>query len=80
MGTKCAEYPESLKHSIPFAQALRIRQICTTQDDFNKNWNFLEAKHKERRYKETEIKESLTKARKSGRNEVLKERTSNTQT
>ena len=76
MGTKWAEYPESLKRSIPFAQALRTQQICTTQHDCDKIWNLLEAKHKERRYKEAEIKEGLAKACKSGRNEVLKERTS----
>ena len=76
MGTKCAKYPESLKRSIPFVQALRTRQMCTTQHDCDKNWNLLEAKHKERHYKAVEIKEGLTKAGRSSRNEVLKERTS----
>ena len=31
-----SKHPETLKHSIPFAQALQMFQICESQDDFEK--------------------------------------------
>ena len=73
-----SEHPVSLKRSIPFAQALRLRRICSTNNEFQGSCDNLHNKLIERGYKEQEINEVIerTKTDKScskrkQRNEVL---------
>ena len=34
-----SDHPKPLKGSIPYSQALRIKTICSTTSEFNKNWH-----------------------------------------
>ena len=57
-----AEDPESRKHSIPFARALYMPQIYTSQDIFHKSSNSLKVKLIERVYKKGEFSQSIYRA------------------
>ena len=49
--TSKSYHPKSLKDNIPFGQAMRIKQICTEEEDFDQALNELKCKFKERGYK-----------------------------
>ena len=42
---------KSLKDNIPFGQAMRIKKICTEEEDLDQALNELKCKFKERGYK-----------------------------
>lgn len=67
-----AEDPESLKHSIPFAKALYMPQIYTSQDIFHKSSNNLKVKLTERVYKKEEFSQSIYRAYNIKSNEAQK--------
>ena len=50
-----SEHPESLKRSIPFAQALSLHRICSTNNEFQDSCDKLRKKLFERGYKQQEI-------------------------
>ena len=54
-----SEYPESLKRSIPYAQDLRLKRICTKECDFKANSDILSKKLLVRGYKKAEIYDSI---------------------
>ena len=49
-----SEHPECLKRSTPFSQALRLRQICSTNNEFQDSCDKLRNKLIERGYKQQE--------------------------
>lgn len=51
-----SSHPDPLKRSIPFAQYLRLRRICSTVDYFNILANSLQKRLLERRYSHTLLK------------------------
>ena len=69
------EHPESLKQSIPFAQALRLGRICPTNNEFQDSCDKLRNKLTERGYKKQEINEGIERARTWDRQKFLDERT-----
>ena len=67
--TSC--HPGGCKRSIPYAQSMRLRRICSTQNIFEKRvidlCQFLVA----RGYEESFVQDQIQKAREKGRNEIL---------
>ena len=49
-----SEHPESLKHSIPYAQVLRLKRICTEDCNFKGNCDILLKNLIDREYKKAE--------------------------
>ena len=47
-----SEHPRSLKSSIPYSQALRLKTICSTSTEFDKNCAAIKQKFLDRQYKE----------------------------
>ena len=58
---KESEHPESLKHSIPYVQALHLKRICIKAPDFKANCDILSKKLIERGYKKAEIYNTISK-------------------
>ena len=69
-----SEHPESLKRSIPFSQALRVRHICSTNNEFQDNCHKLSNKLTERGYKQQEISEGIEKTKTLDRKKLLGEK------
>ena len=70
---KQSEHPHSLKKSIPYSQTLRIKRICSTKSDFEKQCYDLKEKFIQRGYSATEVQEQINKASRIGREELLLE-------
>ena len=66
-------HPFSLKKSIPFGQSLRIKQICSTEEEFERHSNILVKKFVSRGYKQSEITAAIEKSKGFSRNELLNE-------
>ena len=61
-----SEHPESLKRSIPFSQVLRLRHICSTNNEFQDSCDKLRNKLIERGYKQQEINEGIERTKTYG--------------
>ena len=66
-----SEHSESLKHSIIYALALRLKRICTRDRDFKANWDILSKKRIDRGYKKAEIYDSISKTFDRNREDLL---------
>ena len=62
-----------------FFASIKIRRICTSQDDFSQNWKGLKSKLTARGCKEEEIDEIINKPCNIQENKVLKKQYQNTQ-
>ena len=69
-----SEHPESLKRSIPFAQALCLRCICSTSNEFQDSCDKLRNKLIERGYKQ-EINEGIERTKTLDRKKLVEEKT-----
>ena len=65
----------SLKRSIPFAQALRLRRICLTNNEFQDSCDTLRNKLIERGHKQQEINEGIERTKTFDRKNLLEEKT-----
>ena len=59
--TEKSEDPESLKHSISYAQALRLKRICTEFGDFKASCDIVSKRPIDKGYKRTEMYDSISK-------------------
>ena len=66
-------HPNACKTGIPFVQALRLRQICSKDDFFEKWANELCTFLVERGYRKHVVQEQVERARKIPRHEVLRD-------
>ena len=55
------DYPKSLKRSIPYSQALRIKTICSTLTEYKKHCAILKQNFIERGYEENILKDEMDK-------------------
>ena len=69
-----SEHPPSLKRSIPFSQALRIRKICSEDSDLKTNIEILSKTFIKRGYKSDMVKEQMNKAILTPRYDILKQK------
>ena len=56
-----SEYARSLKNSNPYSQALRLKTICSTSTEFDKNCAIIKQKFLDRQYKEEVLDEHIKK-------------------
>lgn len=70
--TSC--HPRGCKQSIPHAQALRLRSVCSTNSAFDKRTNELTTYLVERRYWERFVRNQIRKAKSVTREEALTRR------
>ena len=69
-----SKHPESLKRSIPFSQALRLRRICSTNNEFQDSCDKLRNKLLERGYKQQEINKGIERTKTLDRRKLLEEK------
>ena len=69
-----SENPESLKRSILFSQALRLRRICSTNNEFQDSCDKLRNKLIERGYKQQEINEGTERTKTFDGKKLLEEK------
>ena len=69
-----SEHPESLKRSMPFSQALRLRRICSTNNESQDSFDKLRNKLIERGYKQQEINEGIERTKTLDRKKLLEEK------
>ena len=75
--TSC--YPRHHKQSIPIAQALRIRKICSREDDFEYHLKRLANHFKNRHYSQNIINQAIERARQTLRLTLLEYQEKSTQ-
>ena len=63
--------PRSLKNSIPYSQALRLKTIYSTSTEFDKNCAIIKQKFLERQYKEEVLDEQIKKVDRIERKELF---------
>ena len=66
-----SEHPKSLKKSIPYSQALRLKTICSTSTAFDKNCAIIKQKFLDRQYKEEVLYEQIKKVDRIERKELF---------
>ena len=66
-----SNHPKSLKDSIPYSQALRIKTICSTTSEFDKNYEIIAKRFKERDYPENSVNEQVDKVKNRKRKQLL---------
>ena len=66
-----SNHPISLKDSIPYSQALRIKTICSTTSEFNKNWEIITKRFSETGYPENLVNEQVDKVKNIKRRQLL---------
>ena len=66
-----SEHPRSLKSSIPYIQALRLKTICSTTTEFNNNCAIIKEKFLDRQYKEEVLDEQVKKVDRIERKELF---------
>ena len=66
-----SKHLESLKHSIPYNQALHLKQICTKDCDFKASCDILSKKRIDRGYKKAQIYDSTSKTFDRNREDLL---------
>ena len=64
-------HPENLKRAIPYGQALRIRRICTTDDDATIEFEKLKDNFVQKGYGKSEVLKQITRAKNIRRTETL---------
>ena len=67
-----AEHPKSLKDSIPYSKAPRIKRICTTSKDFEHHCKELKQRFHEQGYNSELLDEHIETVEKLDRNEPIK--------
>ena len=72
---KNSAHPSHLKKSIPYGQALRLKRICTEDDEFMKASIQLTEKLKKRGYDEKEINDQINRVEERNREELLRYKT-----
>ena len=65
-------HPSSTKKSLPYSQALRIKKICSTKEDYSASIESMKEQFKRRGYVDNEIDEAIYKASQKDRNELLR--------
>ena len=66
-----SEHPRSLKNSIPYSQALRLKTICSTSTECDKNCAIIKQKFLDRQYKEEVLDEQIKKVDRIERKELF---------
>ena len=66
-----SEHPRSLKSSIPYSQALRLKIICSTSTKFDQNCAIIKQKFLDRQYKEEVLDEQIKKVDRIERKELF---------
>ena len=69
-----SDHPKSLKRSIRYSQALRIKTICSTLTEYKKHCTTLKQNFIERRYKENILKDEIDKVDNIDRKELLRKK------
>ena len=64
-------HPKSRKDSIAYSQALRIKTICSTASEFNKNCDIIIKRFEERGYPENLVNEQVDKVKNMKRKQLL---------
>ena len=54
-----SEHPRSLKNSIPYSQALRLKRMCSTSTEFDKNCAIIKQTFLDRQYKEEVLDQQI---------------------
>ena len=66
-----SEHPKSLKNSVPYSQALRIKRICSTKKDFYHHSRKLTDRFLKQGYDQKLVDEQLEKVDKLVRDDLL---------
>ena len=66
-----SEHPRSLKSSIPYSQAFRLKTICSTSTEFDKNCAIIKQKFLDQQYKEEVLDEQIKKVDRIERKELF---------
>ena len=66
-----SEHTRSLKRSIPYSQALRLKTICSTSAEFDKNCAIIKQKFLDRQYKEEVLDEQIKEVDRIERKELF---------
>ena len=69
-----SEHPKSLKDSIPYSQALRIKRICSSQQEFLNQTAKMINQFQEGGYDRSLIEQQINKAKLQEREQLLKEK------
>ena len=75
-----SEHPKSLKDSIPYSQALRIKRICSSQQEFLNHTAKMINQFQKRGYDRSLIEQQINKANLQEREQLLKEKKKETAT
>ena len=74
ISTEHQPHPEHLTKNIPYGQALRLKKICSEDQEFDKAAQLLSKKLKSRKYKDEEINIQISKAKSENRDLLLQRR------
>lgn len=74
-----SEHPRSLKNSIAYSQTLRVKTVCSTDNEYHKNHQILKEKLLQREYKEENIDRQMEKVNMIDRKELLQAKEKNNQ-
>ena len=72
---RTSEHPESLKANIPYSQALRVKRICSTDNELHQSCKSLQEKFIKRGYSEEEVSKQINKAKEKPRRDTLTQKT-----
>ena len=75
-----SEHPKSLKTSIPYRQAWRIKSICSKTTDFEYHLQELKERHVNQGSNKKSIDQQFSKVKTLDRHELLKEKTHDQET
>ena len=67
-----SDHPKSLKRSIPYSQALRIKTICSTLTEYKKHCAILKQNFIDRGYKENILKDKIDEVDNIDRKDLLR--------
>ena len=72
-----SEHQRSLKNNIQYSQALRLKTICSTSTESDKNWVIIKEKFLDRQYKGEVLDEQIKRVDRIERKElfILKKKT-----
>ena len=68
---RTSEHPESLKANIPYSQALRVKRICSTDNELHQSCKSLQEKFMKRGYSEEKVLKQINKAKEKPRRDTL---------
>ena len=72
-----SDHPKSLKRSIPYSQALRIKTICSTLTEYKKHCAILKHNFIERGYEENILKDEIDEVDNIHRKELIRKKEKN---